>query len=82
MQAKYDSFFKKDEKDINGIDTILGFFTIITDSISTIAESILYYCKTAIKYVKGDRRWNTGIGRIFTIFIIGVVFFIILKYLF
>jgi hypothetical protein len=82
MQAKYDNFIKKEEKDINGIDTILGFFTIITDSISTIAESILFYCKSAIKYVKGDTRWNTGIGRIFTIFILGVVFYIILKYLF
>jgi hypothetical protein len=82
MQLQYLNFFKKEDKDVNGIDTILGFFTIITDLISTIIESVLFYCKTAIRYVKGDRRWNNGIGRIFIIFMFAIVFYFILRYVF
>jgi hypothetical protein len=83
LNSKYDNFIKtKKDTDINGIDTILGFFTIITDSVSTIVESVLFYCKKALRYVKGDTRWNTGIGRIFIIFMFAIGFFIILKYLF
>ena len=82
LDTKYNNFIKtKKDTDINGIDTILGFFTIITDSVGEIIGSVLFYCKKALRYVKGDTRWNTGLGRIFIIFMFAIGFYIIMKYL-
>ena len=82
MKTQYNNFKNKDDKNINGIDTLIGFLTIIADKISSIFMSVLFFCKKSIKYVKGDKSWRNGIGRIFNIFILGVIFFIIFKFLF
>jgi hypothetical protein len=82
MKDKYNNFKNRDESNINGLDTLIGFLTIITDKISSIFGSIIFFSKKAVKYVKGDKTWRTGLGRIFTIFVLGVIFFIIFKFLF
>jgi len=82
MKDQYNSFKNRDDKDISGIDTLLGFLTIMGDKIAKIFGSIIFFCRKALKYVKGDRTWRNGLGRIFTIFVIAVVFFICFTFLF
>jgi len=82
INARFSEFKNKDDSKINGYDTLLGFLTIMVDKIATIFESIIFFGKNSVRYMKGDKTWNRGIGRIFTIFVIGVLFFILFKYLF
>jgi hypothetical protein len=66
---------RKDDKNINGIDTLIGFFTILFDKIGEILSSVLSFSKKSLKYKKGDKRWVNGIGRIFVIFVMGVILY-------
>jgi hypothetical protein len=70
---------RKDDRNINGIDTLIGFLTILLDNIGEILSSVLFFSKASIKYKKGDKTWNTGIGRIFTICLLGIFVYIFIK---
>jgi len=81
INAKFTEFKNKDDSKINGYDTLLGFLTVLVDKIATIFGSVIFFAKNSVRYIKGDKTWNRGIGRIFIIFVIAVLFFIVFKFL-
>ena len=76
LERGYQQFKNRsDDKNINGIDTLIGFLTILFDKIGETLSSVLSFSKSSLKYKKGDRRWANGIGRVFTIFVFGFILF-------
>jgi hypothetical protein len=41
--------------------------------------SVLSFSKKSLKYRKGDKRWANGIGRVFIIFIMGLILYKIIS---
>jgi len=84
LKTKYTKFNRKITKideNINGLDTLIAFLTVFFDKVSIILGSVIFYSKTALRYKKGDKTWKNGIGRVFTIFMMGLVFLVIFKFL-
>lgn len=84
LKTKYTKFNRKITKideNINGLNTLIAFLTVFFDKVSIILGSVVFYSKTALQYRKGDKTWKKGIGRIFTVFIMGLVFLVIFKFL-
>jgi hypothetical protein len=79
--TKFNRKITKRDENINGLDTLIAFLTVFFDKVSTILGSVIFYSKTALRYKKGDKTWKNGIGRVFTIFMMGLVFLVIFKFL-
>lgn len=83
LERGYQEFKNRtDDKNINGIDTLIGFFTILFDKIGEILSSVLSFSKKSLRYRKGDKRWANGIGRVFTILVFGFILFKVISLLY